>query len=206
MPIRGADISSYQGQVDFAAVKASGQIDFIFAKATEGISEVDPQFARNKVVCAERGIPFGAYHFFHPSEDPKAQALHFLRSLQSRVAGVQPPELRPMVDVEIDEGCSAAQIVSALKAFLATLGALGRSVLIYTDYGFWNDNVGGSSAFPDHLLWLAEYNNDAEPTLPGGWTDWVLWQHTASGHVDGISGDVDLDLLNPRVAFKALQV
>jgi lysozyme len=191
----GIDISSYQGAPDFAAVKAAGSVEFIYAKASEGESEVDPQFARNKAVCAERGLPFGAYHFFHPEEDPKQQAAHF-RNVAGQCA------LIPMVDVEIDSGMAAAEIVAALRKFVVCIPG---AVLIYSDYGFWNDSMAGSSAFISYPFWVAEYNSAPEPLLPRGVTTWRIWQHSCTGTVAGIDGAVDLDVLNSSVTLDSLK-
>ncbi|MDE2100975.1 MAG: hypothetical protein KGL39_27260 [Patescibacteria group bacterium] len=196
--MKGIDVSSYQETIDWAAVKQTGLVDFAYAKATEGEYEIDPQYARNKAVCLERQIPFGSYHYFHPSEDPKAQAYHFLH-----VIGSGPNDtLIPMLDVEEADGLSSHEIVNAIHAFLSVVK--GRP-LIYTYYAFWNDTMKGNSEFAAYPLWLAEYNSDAEPTMPNGWSEWVLWQKSRTESVNGITGSVDFDVLNPRVAFKTLQ-
>lgn len=198
--LSGIDVSVYQGQIDWAAVKDSGSVDFAYAKATEGANEIDPAFARNQQVCAERGIPFGAYHFFHPEIDGETQARHFLTVAKPKVG-----QLIPMVDVEIDSGCSPAEIIEQLAKFDRYCeGILKAKIIIYTDYGFWQSNVNGSDAFSGHQLWIAEYNHDKQPTLPNGWSDWAIWQHSSSGSVPGIVGDVDLDVLNPNVRLRSI--
>lgn len=200
--LHGIDVSTYQGQIDWATAKASGQVDFVYAKATEGLHEVDDQFSRNRVVCKERGIPFGSYHFFHPEEDGELQAQHFL-SVAAPVDG----ELVPMVDVEVDSGLSAEAIIEQLSKFNQHCEALlGRKIIIYTDYGFWNGSVNGSDAFSGHPLWIAEYNHDAEPTLPQGWNSWVIWQHSSSGSVPGVNGDADLDVFNSTAALSSFVI
>lgn len=198
--LHGLDCSTYQGQVDWAAVKDSGQVDFAFSKATEGVNEIDDQFARNAQVCRERGIAFGAYHFFHPDIDGESQARHFITVAKPAVGN-----LVPMVDVEIDSGCSADAIIAQLAKFTRYCeGILKTKIIIYTDYGFWNDNVAGSDAYSGHPLWIAEYNHDVAPTLPSGWHNWTIWQHCSTGQVPGITGDVDLDVLNPAVNLRSI--
>lgn len=201
--IHGIDVSGYQTNVDWAAVKESGLVGFVYAKATEGLHETDDQFARNAQVCAERQIPFGAYHFFHPEEDGEAQARHFMQTVAMPKIG----QLLPMVDVEIDSGCSAQQIVTQLARFTHYCeSVLNHRLVIYTDLGFWNGSVNGSDAFSGHPLWIAEYNSDAAPTLPGGWNTWAIWQYTSSATVPGISGQVDMDILNPSLALKSISL
>jgi lysozyme len=201
--VRGIDVSCYQGAVNWAAVKNSGLVQFVYAKATEGETEVDPEFSRNRAVCAERGIPFGAYHFFHPEEGPEEQAEHFLRAIAWDGHGVR---LMPMVDVEIDSGKSASEISAALRVFLNATVQQSKRILIYSDYGFWNDNMNGTSEFGSYPGWIAEYNSDTEPTLPRGWSSWTIWQYSQNGSVPGIVGDVDLDMLNPRLTLSAISL
>ncbi len=54
----------------------------------------------------------------------------------------------------------------------------------------------GLAAYP---LWIADYGV-AEPTLPNGWTTWLLWQYSETGTVQGIDCPVDLDLLQGPIA------
>jgi len=55
--------------------------------------------------------------------------------------------------------------------------------------------------FGDYPLWIADLDRNP-PLLPIGWTTWSLWQHSQTGLINGIDGDVDLDVLNhPTNAF-----
>lgn len=188
--LKGIDISAYQGDVDFNKVKESG-VSFVYAKATEGLHEVDADFAIYHDACKHVGIPFGAYHFLHFNTDPVAQAQHFLQTTDSNHG-----DLLPMVDIEVTDGAHRDQLITNISLFMRevekTLG--GKKMLLYTYYGFWSDQMQGTDAFAGHPLWIAEYNNDADPALPAGFKNFTLWQHTSTAHVDGIVGDVDEDL------------
>nr|NKQ99664.1 glycoside hydrolase [Escherichia coli] len=60
-PIQGIDISKWQGNVDWASVRAAGT-QFAFIKATEGGDHVDERFRTNWDGAARAGVPRGAYH------------------------------------------------------------------------------------------------------------------------------------------------
>src|ERR1700743_1690699 len=75
--VQGIDVSHYDGTIDWAMVKASG-IDFAFMKATEGTTFVDPEFAANWKAAGDAGVIRVVYHFFHPMDDPAAQADFFV--------------------------------------------------------------------------------------------------------------------------------
>lgn len=93
-PVRGVDVSSYQGEIDWDTL-ASQNISFAFIKATEGSSYVDPYFAENYQQAQQTGLRIGAYHFFSYDSSGETQADHF-------IATVSPVEtmLPPVIDLE----------------------------------------------------------------------------------------------------------
>ena len=72
-PVRGVDVSSYQGKIDWNVIASQG-ISFAFVKATEGSSLVDPCFASNYGNAAAAGLRVGAYHFFSFDSPAETQA------------------------------------------------------------------------------------------------------------------------------------
>ena len=75
--LHGGDVQSAPLQVGLA--KANG-VAFIYAKATQGMTFVDPAYHTIRTQCATvGGILFGAYHFFQPGEDPIEQARFFVK-------------------------------------------------------------------------------------------------------------------------------
>jgi lysozyme len=182
---QGIDVSKDQGDVDWAAVAAAGTA-FAFVKATDGQTYVDPMFAQNWAGARAAGLLRGAYHFFRAEDSPQAQAEFFWQT----VGGGN--DLPLVVDVEETMGQSAAVVVSNLQLFVASLQQwAGRQPMIYTAPGFWNGL--STSAFGSFPLWVAEYGV-AEPQMPAGWTLWDFWQHSETGQLAGIQGNVDLNV------------
>jgi len=179
----GIDVSHYQGAIDWGRVKAAG-IQFAYLKATDGISYVDPTFLRNSGNCETLGIPWGAYHFFRPDQDPSSQAIHFLETLAALS-----PSLPSALDLEISPG-ETVDLIQEVDDFIAELG---ESPLIYCSPAFALQWLRLDDDFTTaHPLWVAEYTLKPEPeTAP--WSDWLFWQHTPGGQVDGIPNQVDLD-------------
>ena len=184
--VQGIDVSHYQGVIDWGLVAQAGMA-FVFIKATEGTSEVDPQLQDNWSGAGAAGLLRGAYHFFQPGEDPRQQAEHFLSVVQTL-----PGDLPPVLDIEIPG--EASEIIAGAQAWLdAVEQATGKAPILYTSPGFWAGlgvSVAGFDRFP---LWIAEYGVTA-PKIPEGWTTWSFWQFSESGTVSGIEGSVDLDL------------
>jgi len=189
---QGIDVSHYQGTVSWPAVRQAG-IEFAFAKATDGLTWTDPQFAVNWPGMKAAGVLRGAYHFFEPADDAAEQARFFLQTVQL-AAGDLPPAL----DVET-AGSSPTALWEGVETWLQTVAAAtGVQPLLYLDPTFANANLAPASlaAYP---LWIADYGV-AQPSLPAGWSTWLIWQHTQSGTVPGITGAVDLDLLDGPIA------
>ncbi len=178
----GIDVSHYQGTVDWSAVAAGG-VTFAFAKATEGNSYVDSQFATNWAAMKAGGVLRGAYHFFEPNDDGAAQGRHFLATVGSDIG-----DLPPVIDIE-----TGTPTQSGVQAWLDTVeSGSGTKPMIYASLSFANDYL---SAFGSYPLWIAEYRSGS-PTLPSAWDTWTFWQYSQSGSVSGVSGSVDQDYHN----------
>lgn len=196
---RGIDVSHFQGSVDWAAARAGG-IVFGFAKATEGRSEVDPEFAANWSAMREAGVVRGAYHFFDPDVDAEAQADHFIATVQ-----LAPGDLPPALDIEVTDGVSRAGIDADIRVWLQKVeAAYGVTPIVYSDVSFLEDYLAsGFSAYP---LWIARYSDDA-PDAPGDWDAWTFWQWSQSGTVAGVSGAVDRDVyVGTEAGWNALRL
>jgi lysozyme len=186
--VQGIDVSHFQGVVDWQQVAKAG-MSFAFAKATEGITYVDPQFATNWAGIKAAGLVRGAYHFFEANDDATAQAQHFLATVQ-----LVPGDLPPVLDIETTAGVSDPQVWSGVATWLQIVEqATGRQPIIYTAPGFWNSQA-PNLTLTRYPLWLADYA--AQAVLPHGWTSWLFWQHSQSGSVAGVTGAVDLDLFS----------
>jgi lysozyme len=183
--LAGIDVSHWQGTVDWQRVAGDG-VSFVFIKATEGGDYTDPAFAANWAGAARAGVARGAYHFYRPQTGAAAQAQHFLRTVQLRAG-----DLPPVLDVEVTDGQSAGAIAAGVRTWLETVErATGRRPIVYTRASFWTSQMGaGFGAYP---LWVAHYGA-ASPAVPSGWSGWTFWQHSDSGRVAGISGNVDLN-------------
>lgn len=181
----GIDVSHYQGVVDWEDVREDG-ITFAFAKATEGISGVGPQFQNNWPGIKAAGLVRGAYHFFEPEDDPTAQAQHFISTVT-----LEPGDLPPVLDVETNTGLTDEALNAAVLTWMSTVeAAYGVAPILYSDLSFVQNRLADTLAV--YPLWIAEYTDEAPEDL-GPWTTWTFWQYSESGTIDGIDGAVDLD-------------
>jgi lysozyme len=193
--LRGVDVSSYQGSINWATVKAHG-ISFGFAKATEGLTIADSTFHANWSGMKAAGVVRGAYHFFHPNESATAQADFVLKTVGTLEAG----DLPIVLDFEVLDGVSEATAVADALTFLKTVSsATGKTAILYMSSGF----LGGSyPALDAYTLWVANYGVSC-PHMPPGRSSWAFWQDSESGSVTGISGGTDTDYFNGSLSALA---
>lgn len=186
--LRGIDVASWQGAPDWDAVAASG-IAFAFTKVTEDDDYQNPTFARNWSEIKRVGLVRGAYHYAQPEgNDAHVEADYFVGRIES-VGGVQAGDLLAL-DLEAGSGNLAQWTLDFLKRVEALTGT---RPFVYT--GAWFSTPHGIPSRPEiarYPLWLAAYTGTMPPAPPP-WTEVTIWQHSASGHVPGIVGDVDLN-------------
>ena len=191
---RGIDVSVYQGEIDFQAVRSSG-IEAVYIRAGEGSSYTDPYFARNTEHAKAAQLHYGFYLYVTARNEDQArtQAAVFAQLIQD--TGY---DCRPAMDFEQFSGMPAARLNAIALAFLEELERrTGVTPMVYTDaYAadrLWDEELG---AYP---LWVAEYG-PAQPTVDSGtWTGWSGFQYADDGRVPGIRAEVDLDRFTGRV-------
>lgn len=187
-PVIGIDVSNHNGRIDFDRVKADG-ISFVIAKASEGEGYRDPSFAQRVRAARRSGLKVGAYHFFRKKSDGRAQAANFAAALSGRRL-----DLPIVVDVEDwsnDHMVDDAATLSRLRAMVASLKARGYKVMIYTNGDGYRKYVCGTELNHDYL-WLCSF------TSPESLKHYRhhLQQFSHWGTVDGIDGEVDMNVFN----------
>ena len=184
--VHGIDVSRYQGYIDWDRV-AEQKIDFVFIKATEGMTFRDSQFFCNWDALKNVGIKRGAYHFFRPKTSPVAQAEQFIFMVEQESS-----DLPPVLDIELLDGVAPKKIVESMKVWLDLVEDAYRvKPIIYTNMNFYNDHLAGH--FDEYPLWIARYNKFFTPSLSGKKT-WDFWQYGNRGKVAGIDGEVDFNV------------
>lgn len=191
MALEGIDVSTYQGDVDWATVANQG-ILYAFAKATEGASSTDPSFLRNWTNMKTFGIVRGAYHFFRPAKDPIVQANNFLQLVKT----IEASDLPPVLDLEVLDGLDARTVINNALRWISTIEtATGRKPIVYTYPVFWEDKLGNPTQFSNYPLWVANFETRT-PFVPSAWRSWAFHQYSESGQLQGIQGNVDLNQFN----------
>lgn len=189
--VHGIDISHYQSYINWDTVAAQN-IRFAFMKATEGHEFVDTMFCVNWEETRRVGIKRGAYHFYRPTLNPRTQAMNFRNNVTLRRG-----DLPPVLDVEVVDGATKAEIIIGVRTWLEmTEMHYGIRPIIYTNVKFYNKHLVGY--FDDYPMWIARYNDHAEPKLAAG-KNWDFWQYGNRGRIKGIAGDVDFNVFQGNI-------
>jgi GH25 family lysozyme M1 (1,4-beta-N-acetylmuramidase) len=191
----GLDVSSWQGNVDWATVAANGA-RFAYVKATEGTSYVNPYFTQQYGGAYDVGLVRGAYHFGLPDRSTgAAQAQWFAAHGGSWSADGQ--TLPGVLDIEYNPygatcyGLSQSAMVTWLTSFVTQYQALTtRWPVIYTTTNWWQTCTGNYAGLGATVpLWIACWCQTAGQ-LPAGWSSYAFWQWT-NQQVD-FPGDQDV--------------
>lgn len=202
----GIDVSEHQQNIDWKKVKDDG-IDFAMIRigrrqAIEGDIVEDPFFDTYYQGCVDNHIDAGAYFFSQAVTEE--EAIEEAQFVIAKLAGRTLPypiayDHEPVADVDgrADE-ISVEQMTANAKAFCDTIDENGYAAMIYgstTDLARYNlDELAG------YGIWFAEYGT-TQPSRLGRYT---MWQYTNVGSVDGIEGDVDINLRFPKIESATL--
>jgi lysozyme len=193
-PLRGIDVSSYQGKINWQIVTQDAS--FIFIKATEGAGLVDSHFASNIRAAREAKTPCGACHYFRPKTSVAKQARNFIKT----VGSLQPGDLPPVLVLEYAQNWNDVSVARRIRMIERWVGAvsvaLGCSVTLYMSAAFAQDISLYTKELSKFDLWVADYTQEDYPLVPKVWMSWTFWQYTSRGRVEGIETAVDLDLFN----------
>ncbi len=182
-PVRGVDVSSYQGDIDWQVLSTQG-IDFAFIKATEGSSFVDPRLPDNHTGAQKTGLSVGFYHFFSYDSAGASQAENFIRNVTPFV-GMLPP----VVDVEFygsygKEPKPREDVTPQLTDMLTALEAhYGLKPILYATETSYKLYLEGD--FDEYDIWIRDVLT--EPSLSDG-RAWTFWQYTNREKLDGYRG------------------
>jgi lysozyme len=184
---QGIDVSHYQGRIDWKRVARSGDVRFVYIKATQGATIVDDRYKYNNTHARRHGILCGAYLYFSSSSSVQAQFDAF-----KRVAKKSQQDLRPVIDVEREamRHWSQKEVRRNLKKIIQLMtDYYGKSPVIYSQYKYYNECL--APTFNRYYLFLAKYSKGCPRIRGKGKVN--IWQFTERGMINGIPTRVDLN-------------
>lgn len=192
------DVSSWQGDIDWAKAKADGVEGAIIRLGYGWGNYADAKAQRNINECKRLGIPFGIYWYSYAYDANCARAEGDDVAAKLRQMGVSPNDLKYPVYYDLEKWTWAGHtpptnpnvysgMTNAWYGALQSAGYKNLGVYSYTSYlqgPLNNANIYAKTR------WVAQYGPQMEFTAFG--TNDRGWQYTSSGQINGISGNVDM--------------
>lgn len=180
-PYNGIDISHYQGDVNWKKLTASGNIRFVYIKATEGKTFVDDHHESYGKDAKTHGLKVGYYHFFRPGVSGAEQFANY----EKAVRGL-PMDLIPVLDIEVAPKAGGQQAFEQdIRTFIKLCKkTYGKAPILYVIPRFERQYL---SAFFKYKKWYCGKIDDKADMRRC-----LLWQ-IAIKPVPGIYGKVDWD-------------
>ncbi|MDO4540485.1 MAG: glycoside hydrolase family 25 protein [Syntrophomonadaceae bacterium] len=193
---RGIDVSFYQGDIDWQAVKASG-VDFAIVRLgyrgyKVGNIMLDECFEQNMEGALDAGLDVGVYFFSQATTEEEAR-----EEAELVLDCIKPYKiLYPVVfDWEVIPGnagrnseVSVQRLGECAKVFCDTIDEAGYIPMVYANKRLALLKY-DLRQLTDYDLWLANFANK-----PDFYYDYEMWQYSERGTVDGIVGNVDLNI------------
>ena len=183
----GIDVSAHQQEIDWQRVAKSG-VQFAILRVgyrgyTEGAIQEDAYFEQNLEGAIDAGLDVGVYFFSQAIDEQEAR--EEARFVLDKISGYL---LAFPVFFDWEKIGSEARSDTMDLAFCTEIRNAGYQAGLY-----FNQQLGYEElhlpSLQTYTFWLAEYND-----TPSFAYHFDLWQYSASGTVDGIEGDVDLNL------------
>ena len=192
----GIDVSKYQSGINWQKVKNAG-INFAIIRCGyrgygSGVLVQDPKFASHISGAKAAGLRVGIYFFSQAITEAEAVEEASMAVKLANQYGINMPIA---IDSEYAaggrgraDGLSKAERTRITVAFCNTVANSGYKPMVYASKSWFASHL-DVSQFGSYRIWVAHY---AEKCGYGGRYD--IWQNTSKGSVDGVPGNVDMNI------------
>ena len=192
MELKGIDVSSWQGKIDWNKVANYG-MDFAILRITEAGNVIDGQFEDNFAGCNKYKIPVGVYKYSYAMtvSEARSEARKVVSVLNGRK--IQFPVF---LDLENHRQrvLGAESIHNLAEAFREIIVAAGYKFAIYCNLDWYMNVI--CSHLKKHDFWIARYpandNGTVVERLRPSWG--VGWQYSSKATIPGINTKVDRNI------------
>lgn len=193
--VAGIDVSSYQKNVDWQAVKAAG-IEFAMIRLgyrgyVSGKLDLDDCFLDHMEGALGAGLDVGVYFFSQALTEEEAieEAEYVLTWLEGY--DISCPVVFDWEEVEAEartDEMNMLLLTACAEAFCRTVEEAGYDAAVYFNqaYGYMQLNL---ASLLEYDFWVAEY-----ASIPTFAYNFQMWQYTNEGTVPGIDGPVDMNI------------
>ena len=189
----GIDVSKWNGEIDWNRVRNAG-VEYAIVRvgyrgSVTGSLVEDPYFAANMKGAAASGMPVGVYFFTQAVNEVEA-----VEEASAVLSLVREYDLDYPIFIDTEGSGGRADNLDAetrtlvCEAFCRTIENAGYRAGVYASRNWYNNNL-YASRLEKYCIWLAEYRST--PLYQGYYQ---MWQYTSKGKIDGISGNVDMNI------------
>lgn len=193
----GVDLSEYQGEVNFEKLKKQG-FEFVMLRiggrgyGSEGKMYVDTNYHSYYKAAKDAGLKVGGYFFSQAknAEEGKEEADFVMNSIYGMDF-----DYPVAFDWELIEGDTArtddvgpTDLTDAAISFCETLKAEGYEPIIYANIHLMYQKY-ELERLKSYDFWIADYEDN-----PSMYYNFTMWQYDIEGQVDGINGNVDMNI------------
>lgn len=193
----GIDVSKFQSSINWKKVKNAG-INFVMIRCGyrgygSGVLVEDPMFASHITGAKAAGLRVGVYFFSQAITEAEAVEEASMAVKLANRYGINMPIA---IDSEYANGgagradrLSKSERTKITIAFCNTVANSGHTPMVYASKAWFSDHLSVSRFPGSYRIWVAHY---AEKCGYTGRYD--MWQNTSKGKVDGVSGNVDMNI------------
>ena len=190
----GIDVSKWNGNIDWTAVRNSG-VSYVIIRcgyrgSTGGSLIEDPTYRKNIKGAKAAGLQVGVYFFTQAINE--VEAVEEASMVLNLISG-QGVTLPVYLDVEASggraDGIGKDMRTQVCKAFCQTIQNSGYKAGVYANKTWFTSYI-NTASLTNYKIWLAQYA--ATPTYTA--TRYDMWQYSSKGSVAGISGNVDMNI------------
>ncbi len=194
--IKGIDVSTYQGDIDWEKVAASG-VKFVFIRLgyrgyESGLLVKDDRFEDNIRGALQNGIAVGVYFVTQAISVEEA-----VEEAQFVMENIRPYNVTWPIVLDIEDAASATARTAELSqqartdhaiAFCETVKESGYTPMLYCNIRWFIEKL-DITRITDYDKWFAQYFR--KPFFPYAFQ---VWQYSSTGRIDGIEGNVDYNI------------
>ncbi len=193
----GIDVSKFQKSINWQKVKNAG-INFAIIRCGyrgygSGVLVEDPMFASHISGAKAAGLRVGVYFFSQAINEAEAVEEASMAVKLANRYGINMPIA---IDSEYAnggrgraDGLSKSDRTRITIAFCNTVASSGHTPMVYASKSWFSDHLSVSQFPGSYRIWVAHYASKC------GYTGrYDMWQNTSKGRVDGVSGNVDMNV------------
>ena len=200
--IKGIDVSSYQGKIDWNKVKNSG-IEFAMIRVgyrgyESGALRYDSSYTYNIENALKNDIKCGVYFYSQAINEYEAReeadyVISAIKKYNITYPVVYDSEYSSSSRNGRADYLTKNQRTDICKAFCDRVIQYGYTPMIYASKYWFYDDL-DLQKLGNYKKWVAHYVNGAPDKRTDYKYEYSMWQYTDKGLVNGIDGPVDMDI------------